>query len=109
MKVLAIVGDLMFQSRLEALLQRAGVPYASVTPEAAREAIEREQPTHVVVNLADAPVELMEHLSGPYQLFGFGPHVDRERFLSARRQGATVVANSALEPRLRHWLGVESL
>ena len=89
------------------ILRQAQVPYAWADPKTWAEAARREQPTHMVVNLAEIPPDALE--TGDYHsaLFAFGPHVERERFLAARRQGATVVANSALEPRLRQWLGVD--
>jgi hypothetical protein len=108
MKILAVVGDLMFRSRIEVVLQKAQFPYAWADPPTWDEVARRENPTHLVVNLAEIPADALEALDADWAVFAFGPHVERERFLAARRHGATVVANSALEPRLRQWLGVDA-
>lgn len=108
MKVLAVVEDLMFRSRIEAHLSRLAVPYRIVPPRDLPEALQVDAPTHIVVNLAEMREEDLAHLQGfPGRVLGFGPHVDRERFLAARRTGAQVVANSALEVRLDAWVSGE--
>ncbi len=90
------------------VLQKAQVPYAWADPPTWAEVARQEKPTHLVVNLAEMPADTLETLDSGWAVFAFGPHVERERFLAARRHGATVVANSALEPRLRQWLGVNA-
>ncbi len=105
MKVLVLVEDLLFRSRIEAHLRRLQVAYAVAPPRSAGEALSREQPTHVVVNLAEADADALTALGAAgIRVLGFGPHVDRERFLSAQQVGAQVVANSRLEHRLDAWL-----
>jgi len=105
MKVLAVVADLLFRSRIEAHLTRLAVPYRVVAPDELGTALAAEKPTHVVVNLAEVAAEDLGRLEGfSGRTLGFGPHVDRERFLAARHAGVQVVANSALERRLAAWL-----
>ncbi len=105
MKVLVLVDDLLFRSRIEAHLKRLEAPYAVASPCSAGEALVREKPTHVVVNLAEANTDALAALkTSDARVLGFGPHVDRERFLGARQAGAQVVANSMLEHRLEPWL-----
>jgi hypothetical protein len=107
--VLVLVEDLMFRSRVEAHLSQRGVPHEAAAQQRLREALQRVTPTHVVVNLAEAsPDDLAVLADLPVRVLGFGPHVDRERFLGARRLGAKVVANSALESRLAAFVAEEA-
>lgn len=106
MKVLAVVTDLFFQSRIREICRIAGrdVYFVKPGPELAA-AILAERPREVVVDLTLADGNTFEQLTSVERVLGFGPHVDRERFQTARKAGFDrLVSNSALPESLKRWL-----
>lgn len=106
-RLLAVVNDLMFQSRIREVAKGLEVEVVFIRPGTLREALNPPQATHVVADLSALTPDDMAACAGDpgVQVMGFGPHVERERFLHARRQGIThLSANSALDRKLVAWL-----
>lgn len=100
-RVLAIVDDLMFRSRIEAVAEAAGVALT-----VAREATRSGQETLALVDLSpgDAAVDAIRALKSREPtpvVVAFGPHRDVALFARAREAGADqVLARSAFVERL---------
>jgi len=85
--------DLMFRSKLGAVVQAAGA-----------EATRDEAAADLVVLDVEAPgaVERIRGLVGQgVAVLAFGPHVQAELLRAAREAGATAVPNSQVEDQLR--------
>lgn len=104
--MVALVKDLFFAARVEAIANASGIKAHVVTDVAALEqAVGEWEPSHALLDLQMVDGSVLEIVRHVPHLAGFGPHVERENFLSARQQGIrTLWANSALENRLPTWL-----
>ena len=93
MRVLLATRDLMFRSKLGAVVQAAGA-----------EATRDEAAADLVVLDVEAS-EAMERIRGlvgrGVAVLAFGPHVRAELLRAAREAGATAVPNSQVEDQLR--------
>lgn len=105
-RLLAVVNDLMFQSRIREVAAGLGVEVSFVRPGALQDALDAHSSTHVVADLRVLTADdIAAAAASDVPVMGFGPHVERERFLNARRQGIThLSANSALDRKLASWL-----
>ncbi|MDA8193786.1 MAG: hypothetical protein M0Z53_07305 [Thermaerobacter sp.] len=102
----ALVADLFFAARIEQIAQQAGVRVRIVgTAADLGQAIVEAHPTHVLLDLRQTDEAILNLVADVPNVAGFGPHVERDRFQSARAGGVrTVWANSALADRLGPWL-----
>lgn len=92
-RVVAVVPDLMFRTRIETTAAQAGVTLVAVAPDRALAACEADPPDLIVIDLDGPgdPVALAGALrasgkAGGVPIVGFYPHVDqalRERALAA--------------------------
>jgi DNA-binding NarL/FixJ family response regulator len=105
--VVAISSQLMDGVAIENAARRLGIPLIVTSPERALEALGRESPALVVLDLTDTrALDLLERGElEQVRTIGYYPHVDqalRERALQA---GASrVVPRSAFFGRLHEWL-----
>ncbi|MHB1953222.1 MAG: hypothetical protein ACYCOU_05690 [Sulfobacillus sp.] len=104
--MVALVQDLFFAARVQALAQGSGVEAKITTSSAEFLGLLADlQPTHVLLDLSLVTEVILSQVSDVAHVAAFGPHVQREKFLAARRQGIkTLWANSALPERLPAWL-----
>lgn len=104
--MVALVKDLFFAARVEAIAKISGAQVHVLTNVAELEQIVRERaPSHALLDLQMVDGLVLEIVRDVPHVAGFGPHVQREHFLSARQHGIrTLWANSALGDRLPAWL-----
>lgn len=104
--MVALVEDLFFAARVEALARSAGVEARVVTSVAEfGQFVASEEPSHALLDLHMVDASVLAIVGTVPHVAGFGPHVQRENFLLARQQGIrTLWANSALPDRLPLWL-----
>ena len=114
-RVVTVVPDLFFATRIAETAARLGVLLEPCAPEAALAAIRRDQPDLVIVDLhaAGDPLALVRALKSDPQaqsvpLAGFYAHVDRAVREAALAAGADhVLPRSAFTARLPHLLAGE--
>ncbi len=104
--MVALVEDLFFAARVEALARASGVEARVVTSVAEfGRLVADNNPSHVLLDLHMVDPVVLGIVGTVSHVAGFGPHVQRENFLMARQQGIrTLWANSALPDRLPSWL-----
>lgn len=102
----AYVDDLFFGSKIEDLAKTVGASVQLTGSKVElRQLIDQGMVTHVLLDLRITDEEVLNVVGGVPNVAGFGPHVERERFSTARNGGVkTVWANSALANRLPGWL-----
>ncbi len=104
--MVALVKDLFFAARVEAIGKGSDTKVHVVTNVSELEQIVREEaPSHVLLDLQMVDSAVLLIVRDVPHVAGFGPHVQREHFLSARQRGIrTLWANSALGDRMPAWL-----
>lgn len=102
----AFVQDLFFAAKIQDIAKAGGYSLqVAGSPEELAQILGRVTPRHVLLDLTLVNEEILALVKGVPRVAGFGPHVDRERFASARAGGIrTMWANSALADRLLAWL-----
>lgn len=104
-RVLLVVPDLFFATRIRTAATHVGITVADVTAAAAAEACRQGRPALVIVDLGHAAaLDALRGIAtapGPRRVVAFGSHVDRERLAAARDAGADeVLPRSAFTVRL---------
>lgn len=111
-RVVAVVSDLFFSTRIAATAEPLGIALEMPAPETALEAIRGSAPDLVVLDLGGPgdPIGLARALKADaatrsIPLVGFYPHVDRDLRERALAAGVDhVVPRSAFTTGLRRWL-----
>ena len=107
--VLALVDDLIFASRIQAEVERAGGSFRRVgTTKALTEALQNDKPALVIVDLEGMGFDAVAALVGLREVpvadgirrVAFGSHVDTTRLEAASAAGAEAMARSLFVKRL---------
>jgi len=96
-RVLVVARDLVFRSKLTAVIQAAG---ASVTRDEAACDL-----AVVEIDRIEAAERVRAFVDRGVSVLAFGPHVQADVLRAAREAGASAVPNSAVEERLKQLLG----
>ncbi len=104
--MVALVHDLFFAARIQTLAEASGVAARVVTSVKEFETLVADaEPSHALLDLEMVDDAVLLIVATVPHVAGFGPHVQRENFLSARQHGIrTLWANSALAERLPSWI-----
>ena len=104
--VVALVADLFFAERVMKIAETVGEDVTMCgTVKELRDYITQERPDMALVDLSLLGDDDLPWVKEVPHVAGFGPHVDRTRFQSAKAGGIYPLwANSALSQRLGPWI-----